>query len=116
LCTAAAIVTSLYALTIWTPGRTSGLVRTIVANADRREIVDVRRVAAIDLEGIGPAPDGRSGLSASWDGEWEVEEGFYDLRLESRGRSSWTIDRVLAVEAGTGSGGLTRLVRLSGGL
>jgi hypothetical protein len=89
----------LYVLAGWALDGVTGLVRTIVANTAGRNVLDSRRAESIDLAGIDPAAGGPAGVVASWEGYWEIgAAGLYDLVLESRGRSSWTIDGRIANE------------------
>jgi hypothetical protein len=87
----------LYLLAGWALAGVSGLVRTVVANTAARSVLDTRRAESIDLAGVDPAAGGPAGVVVSWEGYWEVRAaGLYDLVLESRGRSSWTIDGRIA--------------------
>ena len=89
----------LYLLAGRTLDGVTGLVRTTVANTPARSVLDSRRAESIDLAGVDPAAGGPAGVVVSWEGYWEVgAAGLYDLVLESRGRSSWTIDGRVANE------------------
>jgi hypothetical protein len=95
----------------------TGLVRTVATHTPGRPVLDRRAVDAIDLVGIDPAAAGTSGVVATWHGYWEVpSSGLYDLALESRGPSSWTIDgRVANAVSQPESGVTTRTVWLDAG-
>ncbi len=78
----------------------AGLVRTVVTTTHPRDELD-RRVRAIAVSR----------------GAWEVPEtGLYDLSLDGRGRVTWTIDDIPAIEADSVGGGVvTRTVWLAAG-
>ena len=87
----------LYVLAGWALDGVTGLVRTVVASSPDRPVLDSRRAESIDLAGVDPSAGGPAGVAASWEGFWEIgAAGFYDLVLESRGRSSWTVDGRIA--------------------
>ena len=107
----------LYVLGGWALEGVTGLVRTVVTTTPEREVLDIRRVETIDVDGIDAASGGRAGVTAIWQGVWEVPaDGLYDLALGSQGRSSWTIDDSLANEAATlDTGAQARTVWLAAG-
>jgi hypothetical protein len=107
----------LYLLGAWALEGVTGLVRTVVTNTPARDELDTRRVAAVDLDGIDAAAGGAAGVTAIWQGAWEVPaDGLYDLGLDGNGRSSWTIDGTLANEApSVDAGRVNRTVWLASG-
>ena len=107
----------LYLLAGWALDGVTGLVRTVVANTAARSVLDSRRAESIDLAGVDPAAGGPAGVVVSWEGYWEVgAAGFYDLVLESRGRSSWTVDgRIANAISEPGPTATTRTVWLDAG-
>src|SRR5262245_5795383 len=111
---AALFLSVLWILGGWAIDGVSGLQRTVRTNDSTRHELDVRRVSAIDLEGLDPASVAK-GVVAIWRGAWEVRTGaVYDLRLASNGRSRWTIDGAVAVEAASIEGA-SRTVFLGAG-
>jgi hypothetical protein len=88
-------------LTGWTLHRGDGLIRTAAVEVSGRDVLDEARVPAIDVRGLEGAI-GRENVIVRWTGVWHVPAtGVFDLVIESRGRSSWTIDDQLVYEAAT---------------
>jgi hypothetical protein len=87
----------------------TGLVRTVTVGTTGRPVLDSRAVNVIDLAGVDPAAGGESGVVAEWHGYWEVPaSGLYDLALDSRGASSWTVDGRLAHQVTSSNSGASR--------
>ena len=95
---AAAALVALYFGIAWSLGGITGLTRTVTVHAPDRG-PDTRRVPTIDVADV-DATARAAGITATWQGVWEIRAGgLYDLALESRGRSAWRIDGVIAAEA-----------------
>jgi hypothetical protein len=94
-------------------GGVTGLTLTIAENPQNRNVLDVRRVDTIAPGDIDAVPGRPAGITAVWQGVWEADSGLWDLRLESNGRSSWTIDDAIAIE--TAGSPVTRTVWLAAG-
>ena len=110
-------VGSLFLLLGWSLDRGRGLTRTAIADSPERSELAVEKVSGFDLAGLDAAIAGRSGVKVHWRGAWDVPaSGLYTLAIESRGRSSWTIDGHLAHDiAAPSDSGMPRTVWLASG-
>ncbi len=97
---AAAAAAGLYLLTSWAADGGTGLVRTVVTTTHLRDEADRRGRATAVSRGV-----------------WEVPAaGLYDLSLDGRGRVTWIIDDVPAMDVASVDGGVaTRTVWLAAG-
>lgn len=109
----AVVAATLYFLTGRLADGLTGLTRSVIANAPAHAVLDRAHVEAIALDGLSAAAGGPDGVTAVWQGVWNVAGGAYDLMLDSNSASSWTIDDTLAAQS-VGSG-VTRTVWLAPG-
>ena len=112
----AAVVAGLFLLGDWILHAGSGLMRTTTGTAGR-DVLDRAHVRAVDTQGLDGAFGRSGGIAVTWTGAWNLPDaGVYDVALDSRGRSAWTIDGQLACEGGSGADqGSRRTVWLTAG-
>jgi 4-amino-4-deoxy-L-arabinose transferase-like glycosyltransferase len=103
----------LYVLTGRAADGLTGLTQSIVANGPSHDGLAVGRVKAIDLDSLDASAGAPAGMTAVWEGFWEVTGGAYDLMLDSNGGSTWTIDDTLTAQAFGGA--VERTVWLAAG-
>lgn len=105
----------LYVAAGWAAGGVTGLTLTIAANPLIHNVLAVRRVDTIAPGDVDVVPGRPAGITAVWQGVWEVDAGPWDLLLESNSRSSWMIDDAIAIETPGGPRPVTRTVWLAAG-
>jgi hypothetical protein len=108
-------VAGLYFAVGWAARGVTGLTLTLAASPQTQDVLDVRRVDTIAPGDIDAAAGRPAAITAVWHGVWRVDAGPWDLRLDSNGRSSWTIDDTVALETPGGTGPVTRTVWLAAG-
>lgn len=110
-----AAAAGLYFAAGWAARGVTGLTLTVAAHPQNQDILDVRRVDSIAPGDLDAVPGRPAGITAAWQGVWEADAGPRDLLLDSNGRSSWTIDDVVALETPGNLGPVMRTVWLAAG-